>query len=230
MTRPMALALAALPLLAYLVGPFDSDGPHEVAFAVHRLDVALMGTLIAVLAVSVERRRPRHRRGFLQLLARGVGIRVGIMVLGLVMLGAGAALGSRDYWEYSGLTLGFHLLGPARMMAEGSLLLAGLGLPCSAEVIRFLLESSPLGAVAAIYVQAAVDAVVLGLLGMAGERGLPPFQVFQVVSRIGVTTALFSIPLAIYGGKVGYWGAEPFAWLFSLLALALLVPAARKDR
>lgn len=230
MTNRSALVLAALPLLAYLVAPFDSEGPHEVAFAVHRLDVALMGIAVAVLAVSVERRRRRQRRSFMQLLARGIGLRVGLMAVGLVMLTIGAALGSRDYWDYSGLTIGFHLLGPARMMAEGSLVLSGLGLPCSAEVIRHLLETSPLGAIAAIYVQAAVDAVVLGLLGMAGERGLPPFQVFQVVSRIGVTTALFSIPLAIYGGKVGYWGAEPFAWLFSLLALALLVPAARKER
>jgi hypothetical protein len=229
-TRREALALAALPLLAYLVAPFESEGPHEVAFAVHRLDVALMGTLVAVLAVSVERRRRRQRRTLSQMLARGIGIRVGLMALGLVMLAMGAALGSRDYWDYSGLTLGFHLLGPARMMAEGSLLLSGLGLPCSAEVVRHLLETSPLGATAAIYFQAALDALILGLLGMAGERGLPPFQVFQVVSRISVTTALFSIPLAIYGGKVGYWGAEPFAWIFSLLALALLVPAARKER
>jgi hypothetical protein len=212
------------------VAPFESEGPHEVAFAVHRLDVALMGTMVAVLAVSVERRRRRQRRTFSQMLARGIGMRVGLMAFGLVMLAMGAALGSRDYWDYSGLTLGFHLLGPARMMAEGSLLLSGLGLPCSAEVVRHLLETSPLGATAAIYVQAALDALILGLLGMAGERGLPPFQVFQVVSRISVTTALFSIPLAIYGGKVGYWGAEPFAWLFSLLALALLVPAARKER
>lgn len=230
MTRREALALATLPLLAYLVAPWDSEGPHEVAFAVHRLDVALMGTLVAVLAVSVERRRRRHRHSFLHMLVRGIGIRVGLMAVGMVMLGVGAALGSRDYWDYSGLTLGFHLLGPARMMAEGSLLLSGLGLPCSAEVVRFLLETSPLGPVAAIYVQAAIDALVLGLLGMAGERGLPPFQAFQVVSRISVTTALFSIPLAIYGGKVGYWGAEPFAWIFSLLALAVLIPAARKER
>lgn len=230
MTSRAAWALAALPLLAYVVAPWDSDGPHEVAFAIHRIDVAVMGTLVAVLGASVERQRRRQRRTFLQLLARGIGLRVGLMALGLVMLGMGAALGSRDYWDYSGMTLGFHLLGPARMMAEGSLVLSGLGLPCSAEVVRHLLETSPLGAIAAIYVQAAFDAVVLGLLGMAGERGLPPFQVFQVVSRIGVTTALFSIPLAIYGGKVGYWGAEPFAWLFSLLALGLLVPAATKEQ
>jgi len=63
---------------------------------------------------------------------------------------------------------------------------------------------------------------------MAAERGLPPFRVFQVVSRIGLTVAVVSVPLAFYGDRIGYWGAEPFAWLFSGIALAVLIPLAYK--
>jgi hypothetical protein len=191
--------------------------------------MALTGVFVALLAVGVKSRPRRKRTSFLVMLRRGVVLRIGMLVLGAGLLHLGAALHSREYWDYSTMSLGFHLLGPARMMAEQSLMLSGLGLTCTSEVVSFLLSQSFLGAGGVIYLMAFGDALLLSLLGMAGERGLPPFRVFQVVSRIGLSTAVVSLPLAVYKGPIGYWGVEPFSWFFSLVALVVLFSAATKD-
>lgn len=226
--RGVLLGVAAVVCLGLWSGLLGDEGPDPIPFGVHRLDMALLGIGVALLGVVVEQRRPRRRRSFLGHLRRGLALRIGLLVVGAALLHLGAAVHSRDYWDYSMLSLGFHVLGPARMMAEQSLLLSGFGLCCTAEVLNHLLATSLFGSVAVVYVFAALDALVLALLGMAGERGLPPFRVFQVVSRIALTTALVSLPLAVYRGPVGYWGIEPFAWLFVGLALFLLVPSALK--
>ncbi len=218
----------ALLVCAFLLTPMTSEGPSEVAFALHRADLALFGLAVAIWGVLVPDRRRGKRSLFRKMFVRGIGIRLALIALGNALLSSGAALGSRHYWDYAMTGFSFHLLGPARMMAEQSLVLSAFGLTCTSEILNHLLCEGGLGPIGVIYLFSSVDALVLALLGMAGERGLAPFQVFQVVSRIGFTTALFSVPLAIYGGRIGYWGAEPFAWFFSALALALLPSLARK--
>lgn len=229
--KSSTLALAGAALLAGLawLAPFSaSDGPDPVPFAVHRFDMALWGVLVALVAGAVKSRTRRRRRSFLTLFKRGVALRVGFLIVGMALLHLGAALFSRDYWQYSTLSVGFHILGPARMMAEQSLVISGLGLTCTSEVLTFLLSETFLGE-GVLYLFAFFDALVFTLLGLAAERGVPPFRVFQVVSRIALSTAIVSLPLAVYRGPIGYWGVEPFSWFFSLVAATVLLSVASKN-
>jgi hypothetical protein len=229
-SRTSSILIAVLGLgLLWLFLPFaGSDGPDPVPFAIHRIDMALCGVLVALIAGSVKSRTRRRRRSFLALFKRGVALRVGLMLVGLGLLHLGGVLFSRDYWHYSSMSLGFHVLGPARMMAEQSLVISGLGLCCSSEVLTFLLSETFLGE-GVVYLFTLFDALVFTLLGLAGERGVPPFRVFQAVSRIGLSTAIVSLPLAVYRGPIGYWGVEPFAWFFSVVAGTVLISVASKD-
>lgn len=222
-TLTVALLLVVPGLAAALAG--RTAGPGPLPLAVLRLDMAVLGTLLAVLAVAVGEALRKRRKSFLAMLQRGIALRIQLVVMGLALLALGDTFGSRDYWDYSPLSIPFHLLGPARVLAGQSLLLSGLGLCNSADVLGGL-AGAALGETFALYLFLFADALVFALLGMAGERGLPPFLVFQVVSRIGLTVAVVSIPLAFYGGRVGFWGVEPFAWFFAAVALGFLVPAA----
>lgn len=222
------LILGGIALLS-LLAPFSgSDGPDPVPFAVHRIDMALTGILVGLMAGATKSRTRRRRRDFLTLFKRGVALRVGLLLVGVALLHLGAAFGSREYWDYSTMSLGFHLLGPARMMAEQSLVVSGLGLTCTSEVLNHLLSETFLGE-GVLYLFGLLDALVFTLLAMAGERGVPPFRIFQAVSRIGLSTAIVSLPLAVYRGPIGYWGVEPFAWFFSLVAGAVLISVASKN-
>ncbi len=224
----LVVLMASVPALAaWLPAAAPPEIPTELQFAIHRLDMAILGIVLALVAVAVGERPRKERRSFARHLVRGLGLRIGLVVVGGAILSVLGGVTSPDYWRHSIWSWLFHVLGPARMMAGQSLAISGLGLPCSSELLDTSVEGL-VGDVAKVYVFVSLDAVVLAWLGMAGEKGLPPFRVFQAVSRIGLTVGVVSVPIAAYGGRIGYWGAEPFAWIFALAAVTVLASVAHR--
>lgn len=219
--------LLGLLALGQLGLPMETEGPTPLQFAVHRFDLAILGCVAALVAAAAPERRRRRRRRFVAMVLRGLKLRVGWVLAGGVVLKAAAAVGSPQYWDHPATSVLFHLLGPARMVTGQSLAVSGLGLCCTSEVLNHL-AGEIFGELPRLYLFLAFDSLIFAWLGMAAERGLPAFRVLQVVSRIGLTVAMVSVPLAFYGDRIGYWGVEPFAWLFSGLALAVLIPLAHR--
>lgn len=221
--------LAALGLVGAAWLAAEPSGPQPIQLAAHRFDTVAMGLVLAVLAAgALEGRSDRQglaQRAFMRALA----LRVTLVALGGAALHLAGGMTSPDWWDHSVLSAAFHLLGPARVMAGQSVVLGALGLCTTGAVLNYWLGVG-LGAAARAYVFLAFDVVVFTLLGMAAARGLSLFRTLQVSSRIGLTVAVFSVPVAIYGDDIGYWGVEPFAWIFSAAALLALAALALGGR
>lgn len=217
--------------LLWLLAPSlaSSEGPGPVAFAIFRLDLALLGTACMVAIQAPKPKRKASLPRALVYLGQGLWIRAGLFALGALIVALASQFGSSQFWDHSILSPSFHLLGAAFVCLERSLVFASLGLACTQEVLVHLIGEASHPALAS-YLAGAFDVLVFALLAAVRERGVSGFRVFQSVSRIGWTTAVLSIPLAFYKGAISYWGTEPFAWLFVLLAAVVLVSIASKRR